>query len=662
MRCKQRCVVEGSCVILRTAYKKVFTIVNQSMNPKKLSNHLLVILSLCSLLLGIALVVWLIGNMPGGTAAAEPNPSAQTTQTDNPTDIDEQGESTSEGTSLLSNSIDSSATNNRSVVASVPPIELYIGITTDIPARIITATGTLEHAIFLSDYDPADEDPTKPAALYFDLNQRNSTQSYRYTFAAATRFDIIEPEIEWQALINLWKHSATANEQTATSEKAAETAEETAATTLDDVEDEADIEVPFTQIAILTDTLPLLRSILGQPGKNVIGYANNAELTEAAWQEISTLVLMPFESLEPRLAVLAINGQTPVENANKFDESSYPLVATLYAHRSTQDLPSRQAAEQFLANLPSGNRDPAHLTVVAMTGVTAMVRLTAAEMDKRGYGWPAEVVGPELASADITAISNEVPFVPGCKTDTRMDNLTFCSKPEYMEALTQSGVDIIGLTGNHQNDFGRTDAVTSLEIYDEAGLPVYGGGRNKQEAFAPLYIEHNGNRLAFLGANSYGPRFAWATDDQPGSAEFDLNIMSATIRNIKELDRANVVLAELQYQETYNVVPLVDQRQNFNALLRAGADIVTGVQSHVPQAMEFTDGKLILYGLGNLFFDQMWSQATREGLIVKHTIYNNRHISTQVFTTLLYDYGQPQWTTVEEHRAILNRVFGASYW
>lgn len=77
--------------------------------------------------------------------------------------------------------------------------------------------------------------------------------------------------------------------------------------------------------------------------------------------------------------------------------------------------------------------------------------------------------------------------------------------------------------------------------------------------------------------------------------------MSATIRSIKEKDLADVVLAEVQYQESYGVTPLFDQRQNFTALVRAGADIVTGVQSHVPQAMEFTHGKLILYGLGNLF-------------------------------------------------------------
>jgi poly-gamma-glutamate synthesis protein (capsule biosynthesis protein) len=297
-----------------------------------------------------------------------------------------------------------------------------------------------------------------------------------------------------------------------------------------------------------------------------------------------------------------------------------------------------------------------------MTGVTAMCRTTAAQMEKFGPAWPAEVVGPELASADITHISNEVPFVEGCVPNTDPDNFNFCSKPEYMETLWASGVDIVGMTGNHQNDFGRQNAIKSLEMYEAWGIPYYGGGKNLEEGFKPLYIEHNGNRLAFLGANSYGPQMAWATDALPGAAPLDLNILSATIRSIKEKNLADVVLVELQYQESYDAQPLVDQRIDFKALVRAGADIVTGVQSHVPQGIEFADDKLVLYGLGNLYFDQMWAQATREGMVVKHTFYNGRHISTQILTTLLYEYGQPRWTTDQERASILRRVFGASYW
>jgi hypothetical protein len=384
------------------------------------------------------------------------------------------------------------------------------------------------------------------------------------------------------------------------------------------------------------------------------------QILDAAWSDTPTLALVPFDLLDPRLVVLAVDGQNPIENSAHFDADQYSLAAIVYAHiDSSLDTRLQNA---ILAAIPPANRDPNKLTVLAMTGVTAMVRMSAEQMDIRGNAWPAEVVGPRLAAADITAISNEVPFVPGCETNTNIDNLVFCSKPEYMETLIASGADIIGLTGNHQNDYGTKDALTSLEIYEQAGLPVYGGGKDLASAMAPLYIEHNGNRLAFLGVNSYGPPSAWATEFSPGSAPFDLAVLSAQVRAIKEEGLADLVLVEFQYQESYQTQPLLDQRLDFVAVTRAGADIVTGVQSHVPQGIEFAGAKLVLYGLGNLYFDQMWSEDTREGLIVEHTIYNGRHLSTQLLPTLLHDYGQPQWAEPSRRAAILTKVFNASYW
>ena len=484
---------------------------------------------------------------------------------------------------------------------------------------------------------------TSPAAVRFDASAgTDGVPVYAVTFAAATRFDTIDTALAWDTLRALW----SGRPLTAT---AGVTATVAAA-------------VPLTRVVVLSDTLPLLHQVLGAPSPAVVGVSDLPAVVEAAWQDRTTLAIVPFDQLEPRLVVFAIDGQNPVENQAHFDPAHYPLVATVYAHQLANDAANRQRTDQLLRALPASNRDPDRLTVVTMTGVTAMCRMTAAQMDRFGPAWPAEVVGPELASADITHISNEVPFVEGCVANTDPENFNFCSKPEYVETLTASGADIIGMTGNHQNDFGRENALASLAMYDAWGLPYYGGGKTLEEAFKPLIIEHNGNRLAFLGANSYGPQMAWATDALPGAAPFDLNILSATIRSIKEKDLADAVLVELQYQESYDPQPLADQRLDFNALVRAGADIVTGVQSHVPQGMEFTDGRLVLYGLGNLYFDQMWAQATREGMVVKHTFYNGRHISTQILTTLLYDYGQPRWTSAQERASILKRVFGASYW
>ena len=477
---------------------------------------------------------------------------------------------------------------------------------------------------------------TGPAALRVDTEDfPGASRLYTVTFAAAVRFDTVEPAVGWEALRALWS-GASVEEPLRASLRATGT-----------------LAVPWRAVAVLTETLPLLTQVLGDPSPAVAGYATQPELVEAVWQGRTTLAILPFDQLEPRLAVLAVDGQNPVENSAHFDPARYPLVAYLYA---------QGAARPLLADLPSNNRNPALLTVLTMTGVTALCRMTAAQIEQFGPAWPAAVVGPELARADITHISNEVPFVEGCAVNTNPENFNFCSKPEYMESLWASGVDIVGMTGNHQNDFGRQNAAASLARYEEWGIPYYGGGKNLDEAYAPLYLEHNGNRLAFLGANSYGPAMAWATAVLPGAAPFDLAILSATIRAIKQQNRADLVFVELQYQESYDVQPLVDQRLDFNALVRAGADVVTGVQSHVPQAIEFTEGNLVLFGLCNLYFDQMGAQATREGMVVKHTLYAGRHLSTQILTTLLYDYGQPRWSTPEQRAALLERVFGASFW
>jgi len=493
---------------------------------------------------------------------------------------------------------------------------------------------------------------------------------YTVTFAAATRFDTVDPVISLPALRAAWNGAAgapataapvTAGAPVTSSAPVTAGAGVTASVGVTAAASLSPAAV-YTQVAVLSDTLPALRALLGEPGAAVRGYATVDEVIAAAWDGRGTLALLPFDQLQPRLAVLALDGQNPLDNAAGFDPARYPLTANVYAALGEGGAVDTALARKALSVLPAGNRLPERLTVIAMTGVTAMTRQMAAQMDRLGSDWPAADVGPRLAAADITHISNEVPFVEGCEVNLDSENFNFCSKPEYMAALSDVGVDIIGLTGNHQNDFGRENALKSLEIYRKAGLPVYGGGVNKEAAFAPLIIENHGNRLAFLGANSYGPKMAWATDELPGAAEFDLAIMSATIRELKEQNLADVVLTELQYQESYDTQPLVDQRQDFTALARAGADIVTGVQSHVPQGMEFTDGRLVLYGLGNLYFDQMGDLSTREGLVVEHTIYNGKHVGTRVLTTLLYDYGQPRWTEGGEREALLQRVFANSYW
>ena len=89
----------------------------------------------------------------------------------------------------------------------------------------------------------------------------------------------------------------------------------------------------------------------------------------------------------------------------------------------------------------------------------------------------------------------------------------FCSRPEYIELLDYIGTDIVELSGNHNNDWGRERRHLFAGSVPRARLDrSLRGGANLEEARQPAKIEHNGNQLAFIGCNPVGPGGAWATD------------------------------------------------------------------------------------------------------------------------------------------------------
>jgi hypothetical protein len=415
-----------------------------------------------------------------------------------------------------------------------------------------------------------------------------------------------------------------------------------------------------------------LDALLGAHGTAVKPQPKSA-LADAVWGDRMGLGIVPFEDLNVRLRAIPVDGNSPTDN--RFRAADWPLTARAWLAPVTER--GQNAVAAVTGSLPITNRDPGKLTTLIMTGVTAMGRRSAAAIEQSGdYGFLARQIGPELAAADITIISNEIPFVEGCKVNTTRNNIILCSKPEYFENLALSGVDAVGLTGNHMNDFGYANDLKSLAFYAENKIPVYAAGANDQAARQPLILEHNGNKLAFLGANQWGPESyvnglgqqvsEWAGPDNPGSARFDRALISADIQAAKP--KADLVFAEVQHTETngagdYVTEPIPLQEADFRAMSDAGADVVTGVQAHAPQAVELRNGRLILYGLGNLFFDQTtigWNART--GLVPRHTIYDGKLINTELLVTVIQDDMQLRWATPEERMQTLRTVFDASRW
>ncbi len=396
-------------------------------------------------------------------------------------------------------------------------------------------------------------------------------------------------------------------------------------------------------------TLNAFSTILGEAGEGAVKIVPADDLVDALWDNQPAWGIVPFELLDPRFKVLTVDEQSPVQN--NFDESAYPLKIDfeLVGNKST------------LFELPSSNRDPSKLTVVLMTGVTALVRATAIRMEIKGTDYPAWNIGDILEAADITHISNEVPFYTGCPyPDPRQQSLVFCSNPKYIELLEFIGTDVVELTGNHFQDYGSAATLQTLELYEERGWPYFGGGKDLDDSRKPALLTHNGNRFAFIGCNPVGPENTLANEDQSGAAPCgDYEWMKAEIEDLTK--RGYIVIATFQYFEYYQPEPTDKHISDFRAIVDAGATIVSGSQAHIPQAMEFYEAAFIHYGLGNLFFAQMDGPSRRE-FLDRHVFYEGRYISTELITAMLEDFSRPRPMRTDEREVFLDKMFEASDW
>ncbi len=439
--------------------------------------------------------------------------------------------------------------------------------------------------------------------------------------------------------------------------------------TLDDEISFADIQARWTgasvaPLFITPESAVFLPAVLGERAVNV-PVVSPGEMRTRLEATPDAVGLVGFDQLDPTFKVLTVDGLNVLDKA--LDTNAYPLAVALHIEGEAAPL-LIQYLRPIVSSLSpvANNRDVDQMTSLIMTGVTAMSRGTAAAMERNGYLFPSMVISDTLRAADITHVSNEVPFLDDCQVNNSVNNLILCSHTDYWAALEAIGTDIVGLSGNHVNDFGREGAQRSISWYRENEIPIYGSGMNTTEACEPLRWEHNGNSFAFVAALAFGPSSAWATDDLPGACYY-YDHKEDVLDLVTELaGQVDIVAVELQYVETYNPFPTGEQVIEFRELREAGADIVTGVQSHVPQAAEpygVQDAGgpgMINYGLGNLFFDQMWSWETRTELMARHTIYAGRLLSSEILTAVLESYAQPRWTTDAERRALLKSIFDAA--
>lgn len=244
-----------------------------------------------------------------------------------------------------------------------------------------------------------------------------------------------------------------------------------------------------------------------------------------------------------------------------------------------------------------------------------------AALDNNDPFYPFRKTSDFLKSSDITFSNLENPIVKDCPRHS--GGFKFCTNYDVGKGLGFAGVDIVSLANNHTLNYGITGRDETNKFLSDMGIDSVGYGN--------LVIkEVNGVKLGFMGFDYVTNRYDFFEENDDWF-------------KIEEADKkVDILIVGVHWGQEYKDKADSNQRKIARRMVDSGADVIIGHHPHWVQDKEVINGKPIYYSLGNFVFDQMWSEETKKGLLVKMTFEGSNLVNTEEFKTYIPLIGQPE--------------------
>jgi poly-gamma-glutamate synthesis protein (capsule biosynthesis protein) len=244
-----------------------------------------------------------------------------------------------------------------------------------------------------------------------------------------------------------------------------------------------------------------------------------------------------------------------------------------------------------------------------MTGDIMLGRVIERIIDENGFEYPFKGVSTMIKEHDVV-VGNLEAAVPRAHEPTPPYGMQFSMRREFMGELRMLGFDVLSLANNHAFDFGLPGYENTLAECNKASLVCSGH---------PFRVSTSSLLVTQVGDVRVGIIFLHTLFNEPTSDE--LTPFLTELKGMSDVQIAYIHWGE-EYQEKHNVA----QEAFAHLLIDNGIDAIVGHHPHVMQDIEKYRGKPIFYSLGNLVFDQYFSDAVQEGYLL--TITMGRHSLT----------------------------------
>ncbi len=206
-----------------------------------------------------------------------------------------------------------------------------------------------------------------------------------------------------------------------------------------------------------------------------------------------------------------------------------------------------------------------------------------------------EALAADLVMANLEQTLSEQTNITTCDINSPTC-FTFGAPPSYANLLVDAGFDLVNIANNHGNDLGAPGIENTRASLDAVGI-LHTGGIDQI-----TYVTVKDVRVAVLGFSSY--RWSNNLNDIPKAqvlvqrADAEADIVVVQFHGGAE-GAAYTRVPPAGTHEIFIGEDRGDLRSFSHAVIDAGADLVIGHGPHILRGMEFYEGRLIAYSLGN---------------------------------------------------------------
>lgn len=327
------------------------------------------------------------------------------------------------------------------------------------------------------------------------------------------------------------------------------------------------------------------------------------------------LLLVPFI-----LGACQTSAAAPIEIAVEISvspsqtEISNPTLTATDAPTVTPQTPTPTTKP---SKTPQPSATPSRRVVLMAVGDIMLGRTIGDLILAEGVSAPFIDTAETLQSADITVGNLECPI--SARGEAEEKTYTFRAPPLAAESLAFAGFDLVNLANNHSLDYGTIALQDTLSHLAQNQILSVGAGMNNTEAYAPVFLEVDGLKLAFLGfvdvhPTDYDYRTWEASLEKPGVAWAHEDRVREGV--IAAKNQADVVIVLVH--NGYELIQRVSSQQQKIAqiAIESGASLVIGSHPHILGRIERYQDGLIAYSMGNFVFDNFLFPPNYSAILV----------------------------------------------